>query len=90
MIRTEEKKNYFLNKYTIFSLSFLILLYAELIVRYTGISKIINILFIISPLILISIIYLLLIYKFSKELFIKMIKILSQYLLYGFLKQFLK
>ena len=67
MIRTEEKKNYFLNKYTIFSLSFLILLYAELIVRYTGISKIINILFIISPLILIPIIYLLLIYKFSKE-----------------------
>ena len=67
MIRTEEKKNYFLNKYTIFSLSFLILLYAELIVRYTCISKIINIIFMISPLILIPIIYLLLIYKFSTE-----------------------
>jgi lipopolysaccharide export system permease protein len=67
MIRIEEKKNYFLNKYTIFSLSFFILLYAELIVRYTGISKIINVLFMISPLILIPIIYLLLIYKFSKE-----------------------
>ena len=67
MIRTEEKKNYFLNKYTIFSLSFLILLYAELIVRYTGISKIVNVLFMISPLILIPIIYSLLIYKFSNE-----------------------
>jgi len=67
MIRTEEKKNYFLNKYTIFSLSFLILLYSELIVRYTGISKIINILFMVSPLILIPTIYLLLIYKFSTE-----------------------
>ena len=67
MIKIEEKKNYFLNKYTIFSLSFFILLYAELIVRYTGISKIINVLFMISPLILIPIIYLLLIYKFSKE-----------------------
>ena len=67
MIRTKEKKNYFLNKYTIFSLSFLTLLYAELIVRYTGISKIINILFVVSPLILIPTIYLLLIYKFSKE-----------------------
>ena len=67
MIRTEEKKNYFLNKYTIFSLSFLILLYSELIVRYTGISKIINMLFIVSPLILIPTIYLLLIYKFSTE-----------------------
>ncbi len=67
IIKTNKGKNYFLNKYTIFSLSFLILLYAELIVRYTGISKIINILFIISPLILMPIIYLLLIYKFSKE-----------------------
>jgi len=67
IIRVEEKKNYFLNKYTIFSLSFFILLYAELIVRYTGISKIVNILFVISPLILIPTIYLLLIYKFSKE-----------------------
>ena len=67
MIRTEEKKNFFLNKYTIFSLSFLILLYAELIVRYTGISKIISILFTISPLVLIPIIYISLAYKLSKE-----------------------
>ena len=67
MIRIEEKKSYFFNKYSIFGLSFLVLLYAELIVRYTGISKIINILFIISPLILIPTIYLFLIYKFSKE-----------------------
>ena len=67
IIKTREKKNYFLNKYTIFILSFCILLYAELIVRYTGISKIVNILFVISPLILIPIIYLILIYKFSKE-----------------------
>ena len=67
IIKTKKKKNYFLNKYTIFALSFLTLLYAELIVRYTGISKIINILFMISPLILIPIIYLILIYKFSKE-----------------------
>ncbi len=67
MIRIEEKKSYFFNKYSIFGLSFLVLLYAELIVRYTGISKIINILFTISPLILIPTIYLFLIYKFSKE-----------------------
>ncbi len=67
IIRVEEKKSYFLNKYSIFSLSFLVLLYAELIVRFTGISQIINILFIISPLILVPTIYLFLIYKFSKE-----------------------
>ena len=67
MIRIEEKKSYFFNRYSIFGLSFLVLLYAELIVRYTGISKIINILFIISPLILVPTIYLFLVYKFSKE-----------------------
>ena len=67
ILKSENKKNYFLNKYTIFSLSFLILLYAELIVRYTGISKIVNFLFLSSPLILTPIAYLLLIYKFSKE-----------------------
>ena len=67
IIKTEKKKNYFLNKYTVFILSFFILLYAELIVRFTGISKLINTLFVISPLILIPIIYLLLTYKFSKE-----------------------
>ncbi len=67
MIRIEEKKSYFFNKYSIFGLSFLVLLYAELIVRYTGISKMINILFIISPLILVPTIYLFLIYKFSRE-----------------------
>tara|TARA_B100001250_G_scaffold414434_1_gene452806 strand:- start:3470 stop:4612 length:1143 start_codon:yes stop_codon:yes gene_type:complete len=67
IIKTGKKKNYLLNKYTISILSFFVLLYAELIVRYTGISKIINILFIVSPLILIPIIYLLLIYKFQRE-----------------------
>ena len=67
IIRSEKKRNFFLNKYTIFILSFLILLYAELIVRYTGLSELINILFFISPLILIPTIYVLLIYKLSKE-----------------------
>tara|TARA_B100001559_G_scaffold317294_1_gene322249 strand:- start:129 stop:1271 length:1143 start_codon:yes stop_codon:yes gene_type:complete len=67
IVKTKKEKNYFLNKYTIFTLSFLVLLYAELIVRYTGISKIINLLFVFSPFILIPIIYLLLVYKFSKE-----------------------
>ena len=67
IVKSKKKRNFFLNKYTIFIMSFLILLYAELIVRYTGISKLMNILFIISPLMLIPIIYLLLIYKLSKE-----------------------
>ena len=67
LIKTKRGKNFFLNKYSIFALSFLILLYAELIVRYTGISKIISILFTVSPIVLIPIIYMALIYKLSKE-----------------------
>ncbi len=67
LIKSKKRKNFFLNKYSIFVLSFLILLYAELIVRYTGISKIISILFTISPIVLIPIIYMSLIYKLSKE-----------------------
>ncbi len=58
-------------KYLIFLLSFIVLLYAELIIRYTGLSKIIAFLFLISPLILIPLIYLVLIYKFSNESVIK-------------------
>ena len=67
LIKTQKQKNFFLNKYSIFILSFLILLYAELIIKYTGISKIINILFTISPVVLIPIIYTSLIFKLSKE-----------------------
>ena len=67
LIKSKERKNLFLNKYSIFILSFLILLYAELIVRYTGISRIISILFTFSPLVLIPIIYISLIYKLSRE-----------------------
>ena len=67
LIKTQKQKNFFLNKYSIFILSFLILLYAELIIKYTGISKIISILFAVSPVVLIPIIYTSLIFKLSKE-----------------------
>ena len=67
LIKTKTQRSLFLNKYSIFVLSFLILLYAELIIRYTGISKTIGVLFIISPIILIPIIYLLLTFKLSRE-----------------------
>ncbi len=67
LIRTQSKKNIFVNKYSIFFYSFLILLYSELIIRYTGISKLIGTLFVISPFILIPIIYFYLIYKLNRE-----------------------
>ncbi len=67
LIKVKTKKNYFLNKYSIFFFSFLTLLYAELIIRYTGISKFVGTLFIISPFILIPIIYSFLIYGLKRE-----------------------
>ncbi|MDB9705791.1 LptF/LptG family permease [Pelagibacteraceae bacterium] len=67
LIKAQSKKNYFLNKYSIFVLGFLVLIYSELIIRFTGISKVIGTLFVISPFILIPIIYLLLILKLNRE-----------------------
>jgi lipopolysaccharide export system permease protein len=65
--KRHKKRNFLLNKYSIFVFSFLVLLYAELIIRYTGISKTVGILFIVSPLILIPIIYSYIIFKLSRE-----------------------
>ena len=67
LIKTQTKKNFFINKYNVFLLSFFVLLYSELIIRFTGISEIISILFIVSPFILIPMLYLLLIMKFNRE-----------------------
>ena len=67
LIKVNSKKNYLFNKYTIFSLSFFILLYAELIIRFTGISKIFGVIFLITPIFLVPIIYLFLAVKLSKE-----------------------
>ena len=67
LVKIKSHKKNFVNKYSIFLLSFLVLLYAELIVRYTGISKSISLLFAISPVVLIPVIYFYLVFKFSKE-----------------------
>ncbi len=71
LIKNQVRKKSNFNKYYIFILSFIILLYAELIIRFTGISKLIGILFVISPFVLVPIIYFLLIYKFSNESIVK-------------------
>jgi lipopolysaccharide export system permease protein len=67
LIKSQKKNSYIFNKYSIFGLSFFILLYSELIIRYTGISKFISTLFIISPFLLVPIVYFFLIFQFSKE-----------------------
>ena len=71
LIKNQQRKKNNINKYLIFTLSFIILLYAELIIRFTGLSKIIATLFIISPFVLIPILYFMLIYKFTNESVIK-------------------
>ncbi len=60
------RKNKIFNKYLIFTYGFLLLLFAEMTVRYTGLSSIVNYTFFITPLTLILLIYFLLIFKISK------------------------
>mgnify|MGYP001188029037 FL=1 len=67
LIKTQSKRNFILNKYSIFLFSFVVLLYSELIIRFTGMSQIIGVLFVVSPFILIPTLYLMLILKLNKE-----------------------
>ena len=55
------------NKIKVFLNSFLILIFVELTVRYTGINNILRYIFIITPFILSFFLYFLLAYKFSNE-----------------------
>ncbi len=71
LIKTQKNKNLINNKFSIFFLSFLVLLYAELIIRYTGISKTISFLFIASPIVFAPLIYFLLFFKLARESFTK-------------------
>jgi len=60
-------KKKFFNKNVIFIYSFLLLIFVELTVRYTGINDYLFYIFIITPLILISSLYGFMVYAFSKE-----------------------
>ena len=61
------KKTILFNKVSIFLYSFIILLYAETIIRYTGLNKIVLNIFILSPFLLIFAIYLFLKIKLLKQ-----------------------
>ena len=63
----KSKKIYF-NKYFSFFYCFLLLLFTELAVRYTGMNNFILYIFIILPIFLFSFMYFFLRYKFSMEL----------------------
>ncbi len=66
LLLIKSKKNYF-NKFLIFIYSFLLLLFTELTVRYTGINEAVKYLFIVTPIILFFSFYLFLNFKFLKE-----------------------
>ena len=61
------KKTLLLNKVSVFGYCFIALLFAELTIRYSGLSKILNNLFFILPIILSFFTYIFLKYKFLKE-----------------------
>ena len=62
-----KKNKFLLNKFTIFILAFAVLIFAELFIRYTGLNKSINYLFILFPFIFLPILYLILSKKFAYE-----------------------
>ena len=59
---------FFSNKITIFIYCFLVLLFTELVIRYTGINYAIRIIYIFTPFVLLFCIYFFLIFKFSKKI----------------------
>ena len=63
----KSKKRFLFSKVSVFLYCFLILLYAELIIRYTGINNLISKLFILSPVVLSILVYIFLKFKFSNE-----------------------
>ena len=66
LLLIKSKKNFFQNL-SVFSCSFLILLFTELAVRYTGINSFILYTFVLMPFSLLFLLYIFLIYKFSNE-----------------------
>ena len=66
LLLIKSKKNFFQNL-SIFFCSFLILLFTELAVRYTGINSFILYTFVLMPFSLLFLLYTFLIYKFSNE-----------------------
>tara|TARA_B100000941_G_scaffold290327_1_gene272012 strand:+ start:3004 stop:4131 length:1128 start_codon:yes stop_codon:yes gene_type:complete len=66
LLLINSKKNY-LNKMSIFFYSFILLIFIEMSVRYTGINNILRIIFVILPFMISLFMYLFLIFKFSNK-----------------------
>jgi len=68
LIYTKNKKTKILTRYIFFILSFILLVLSELLVRYSGLSNIGFYTYLVAPIILLPILYLVLVNKFWKEL----------------------
>ncbi len=68
LIYTKNKKTKIINRYMFFVFSFILLILAELLVRYSGISNINFYTYLLTPFVLMPILYLILVNKFGKEL----------------------
>ena len=67
LIKTKKKKKKTFSKICIFTGGFVLLLFTELIVRYTGINNFAKVIFFVTPIILFSVFYFYLLMKFSRE-----------------------
>ena len=67
LIYKKEKKTAFVKKYFIFFTAFIILIFSEILLKFTGLSKLNFFIYILMPIILFIIIYILLIITFNKE-----------------------
>ena len=65
----KSRKNFLITNTSIFLYSFIILLFTELAVRYTGLNNLVFYTFVLLPFLLLFILYGYLIYKFSNETF---------------------
>ena len=68
LVYTKNKKTKIINRYLFFSLSFMLLVLSELLVRYSGISSIGFYTYLLIPFVLLPIFYLILLNNFRKEL----------------------
>ena len=68
LIYTKDKKTKIINRYSFFILSFILLVLSELLVRYSGISKFGFYTYLLTPFLLVPVLYLILINKFWREL----------------------
>ena len=68
LVYTKNKKTKIINRYLFFSLSFMLLVLSELLVRYSGISNIGFYSYLLIPFILLPVLYLILLNNFRREL----------------------